>query len=178
MIGTLRFVGILNAAVWLGAAIFFTFGIAPAIFSQEMQGLLEPKNYPYFSGAIAQIFIAHYFRLQLVCSIAALLHSVVEWLYLGKAPQKLWIGLLIGLFSVNLAGGCWLQPKLKRLHTTKYASNIRPEERRAAGETFRTWHGMAQVLNLLITGSVAVYLWRVANPPDPTRFLSATKFRS
>ena len=64
------------------------------------------------------------------------------------------------------------------LHTIKYASNIRPEERRAAGETFRTWHGMAQVLNFLMTGSVAVYLWRVANPPDPTRFLSATKFRS
>src|SRR6266496_2641930 len=54
VIGFLRFLGILNAGVWLGAAIFFTFGAGPALFSQETQNLLGPKNYPYFSGAIAQ----------------------------------------------------------------------------------------------------------------------------
>ena len=69
MIGFLRFVGLMNAAVWFGAAIFFTFGIGAAAFSPEMKELLGPKNSPYFSGAIAQILIARYFHLQLLCGV-------------------------------------------------------------------------------------------------------------
>jgi len=57
VIGFLRIVGILNAAVWFGAAVFFTFGAGFAPFSAEMKRLLGSNNYPYFSGAIAQILI-------------------------------------------------------------------------------------------------------------------------
>jgi len=28
----------------------------------------------------------------------------------------------------------------------------------------------------LVVGGLALYLWRAANPPDPTRFVSASKF--
>src|ERR1039457_449261 len=71
VIGFLRFVGILNAAVWFGGAVFFTFWSGRAPFSPEMKALLGPQNYPYFSGAIAQILIARYFNLQFTCSIIA-----------------------------------------------------------------------------------------------------------
>ena len=40
MIGLLRFVGILNAAVWFGTAIFFSFGAGLVPFSPEMKTLL------------------------------------------------------------------------------------------------------------------------------------------
>ena len=178
MIGFLKFVGILNAAVWFGAAVFFTFGTGRAPFSQEMKALLGANNYPYFSGAIAQILIARYFHLQFVCSIIAVVHLLAEWLYLGKFPRKLQLGLLLGLCSACLIGGLWLQPKLKALHATKYGVNTRPELREAASRSFRAWHGVSMGVNLLLVGGLAAYLWRVANSGEPTRFVSAVKFRS
>ncbi len=176
MIGFLRFVGILNAAVWFGAALFFTFGAGLAPFSHEMQALLGPKNYPYFSGAIAEILIARYFRFQLACSIVAVLHLLAEWLYLGKFPRKFQVGLLGGLCAAALLGGYWLQPRLRALHAAKYGVNTAPETREAATRSFRTWHGASQVLNLLLVGGLTAYLWRAVNPSDPTRFVSALKF--
>jgi hypothetical protein len=176
VIGFLRFVGILNAAVWFGTAIFFTFGTGLVPFSQEMRNLLGPNNFPFFSGAIAQILIARYFHFQVGCAIVAALHLFAEWLYLGKYPQKLQAGLLIGLASAALIGGYWLQPRLKALHATKYSVNARPEIREAAARSFKAWHGVSQVVNLLMVGGLAVYLWRAANPSDQTRFVSAAKF--
>src|ERR1022692_4794120 len=176
VIGFLRFVGILNAAVWFGGAVFFTLGAGLAPFSQEMKTLLGPNNYPYFSGAIAQILIARYFHFQLVCGVVAVLHLLAEWLYLGKFPRKVQAGLLVALCAAALFGGYWLQPKLKGLHATKYGANTRPEIREAANRSFRAWHGVSQVVNLLLVGGLATYLWRAANPSDPTRFVSALKF--
>ena len=176
VIGFLRFVGILNAAVWFGAAIFFSFGVGLAPFSPEMKNLLGQNNYPYFSGAIAQILIARYFHFQVVCGVVAVLHLLAEWLYLGKSAQKLQVGLLVGLCSAALLGGYWLQPKLKALHAAKYGANNRPEIRQAADRSFKAWHGVSQGLNLLVVSGLALYLWRAANPPDPTRFVSAFKF--
>jgi hypothetical protein len=176
VIGFLRFVGILNAAVWFGSAFFFTFGVGFAPFSEEMKSLLGPNNYPYYSGAIAQIFIARYFHFQVVCSIVAGVHLLAEWLYLGKVAPKLQVGLLIGLWSAALLGGYWLEPKLKALHATKYGVNTRPEIRLAADRSFKAWHGVSQVINLFVVGGLALYLWRTANPPDQTRFVSAAKF--
>jgi hypothetical protein len=43
---------------------------------------------------------------------------------------------------------------------------------------FRTWQNASKMVNLCMVGGVAVYLLRVANPADPTRFVSTTKFRS
>ena len=178
VIAFLRCVGLFNAAVWFGAAMFFTFGVQPAAFSQEMKGLLEAKNYPYFSGAIAQLLTARYFHLQIVCGVVALLHLLVEWVYLGKSGQKLWLGLLIALFAAALLGGGWLQPKLERLHTTIYAVNTPPRNRIAASQSFGVWHRVFTAVNLAMLAGLAVYLWRVAHPSDPTRFVSTAKFRT
>ena len=177
MIGFLRIVGLMNAAVWFGAAIFFTFGIGAAAFSPEMKELLGPKNSPYFSGAIAQILIARYFHLQLLCGVVALLHLIGEWIYLGRTPRGAWVALLIGLIMVALVGGYWLQPRMKALHTTKYAVNTSPTARENADRSFRVWHGFSQVINLAMLAGLAIYLWRIGNPPNPARFVSTAKFR-
>jgi hypothetical protein len=176
VIGILRFVGILNAAVWFGSAIFFSFGAGYVPFSQDMKNLLGPSNYPFFSGAIAQIFVASYFRFQLGCVVVAALHILAEWVYLGKYPQKLQLGLWIGLASVTLIGGYWLQPRLKNLHALKYGGNTRPAIRESANRSFKAWHGVSQVINLVALGGLALYLWRAANPSDQARFVSAVKF--
>ena len=177
MIGFLRFVGILNAAVWFGGAIFFTFATAPAVFSDEMRALLEAKNYPYFSGAIAQIMISRYFKMQLICGMIALLHLLAERLYLGKTPEGRSLWLLTGLLTIVLVGGFWLQPKLKELHTIRYKATTSPEVRDAARSSFQTWHGVSMTFNLIMIAGLGFYLWRVANPPESTRFLIPGQFR-
>ncbi len=172
MIGFLRFVGLLNAAVWIGAAVFFTFGAGPAVFSEDMKTLLGPRNYPYFSGAIAQVLIARLFALQLICGAIAALHLFAEWLYLGR-PMRGFTGyLLVGLLVLGLVGDLGMQPKIKRLHTTKYAVNAAPQTRAAAARSLAIWHGVAQGINLIMLGGLVVYLWRVANPSDAPRFVS------
>jgi hypothetical protein len=176
VIGFLRFVGILNAAVWFGSAIFFTFSAGTAPFSPEMKSLLGANNFPYFSGAIAQIFIARYFHFHLVCAAIAVAHLLAEALYLGRSLRRFQAYLLAGLCAVLLLGEFWLQPKLKALHAVKYGVNTRLEIREVAARSFRTWHGASQVINLFAVAGLTVYLWRVANPPDTTRFVSAAKF--
>lgn len=178
MIGFLRFVGLLNAAVWFGAALFFTFGIGPAVFSQEMRGLLGEHNYPFFSGAIAQVLIARYFDLQLICGLMALLHAFTEWLYLGRPLQRFWLGLLVGLFAAGLLGGWVLHPRIKDLHARKYAQSLPAPARVAAAGSLRLWHGVAQGINVLVLVGLGAYLWRVAHPVSTARFVSPIKFQS
>ena len=178
MIGFLRFIGLLNAAVWFGAAVFFTFSSGRAPFSPEMKTLLGANNYPYFSGAIAQIFIARYFKLQVICAVIAWLHLAAEWLYLGRSPQKTQLALLFALCLALFTGGYWLQPKLKALHAAKYGLHQRPEAREITDRSFRAWHGVSAGVNLLLVGALGGYLWGGANSSDEPRFVSAVKFRS
>ena len=168
----------MNAAVWFGATVFFTVGAGPALFSLDMKHLLGENNYPFFSGAIAQIVMARYFDLQLACSLVALAHAAAEWLYLGRPLQKFGLGLLLGLLFLGFVGGCGMQPKIKELHTRKYALNYAPEVRASAAKSLRVWHGLAQVANVVMLGGLAVYLWRVAHPVSMARFVAPTKFRS
>jgi hypothetical protein len=173
----LRFVGVLNAAVWLGAALFFSFVANEAFFGSDMEVLLG-RSFPYFSGAIAHLLAKRYFAFQLVCAAIALAHLAAEWLYLGKYPQKSWLGLLVALALAVVAGGWWLEPKLQRLHDARYSLSARPAQRERASQSFRTWQTAARVVNLLSVAGLALYFWRMANPPDSTRFVRGVKFRS
>ena len=155
-----------NAAVWFGASIFFTFSIGPAFFSEQMVGLLTR---PY-AGAAAQIIIARYFDLHLVCGIIALAHLVAEWLYMGKPLQRLTLWLLLGIFGLGLLGGYGLQPKLRGLHRTRYDPAATPERRAQAAQSFKLWHGTSMVLNLIILAGVTVYLWRATTPGSGYRY--------
>jgi hypothetical protein len=177
VIGFLRFVGLLNAAVWFGAAVFHAFIAGPAFASRDMAGLLTARNFPFFSVAIAQILADRYFQLQLVCSLLAVFHLLAEWLYLGKVAQRFWRGLLFTLVVANLAGGFLLQPKLKNWHYLVFAPNTPAETQKTAVRSFRAWQSAAKVVNFLMVGGLGVYLWRMANPPDATRFASTGKFR-
>lgn len=177
MIGFLRFVGMLNAAIWLGAALFYTVSVAPAVVSRDMLALLG-KNFPFYSGSVSQIVLTRYFYWHTVCAFIALLHLLAEWLYLGRVVHRLWSGLLAVLLALGLFGSFWLSPKLARLHRAQHYLNVRPADREAASKSFRLWQGVFQALNVLMIGGVAVYFWRATNPPDALRFVSPVQFRS
>ena len=166
MIGFLRILGIANAAVWFGGAIFFTFAVGPAFFSDKMLSLLGRPH----AGAAAQIVLERYFLLHQVCGGVALLHVVAEWLYMGKPLQRLTLWLLIAIYSLGLIGGLGLQPRLQGLHRTIYGPGVTVEQRDQAKRSFKSLHTMSQLLNLVVTAGVALYLWRVTTPANGYRY--------
>jgi hypothetical protein len=181
VIGFLRLIGILNAAVWFGGAVFFTFAAAPNFFSPEMLDIFGGRNHPYaraWAGQAAQLFLRSYFHLSLVCGIVAGLHLFAGWLYTGRRSGRLAVGLLAGLLALTLAGGFWLQPKLSRLHRERYGLQSSPEQKEAAARSFKRWHAVSQALNFLVLAGLAVHLWKVVNPPDSVRFVAASPFRN
>jgi hypothetical protein len=164
-------VGILNAAVWCGAAIFLTVGL-PAVFSPHLKQLLTDPGVGYAAEAI----VARFFLLQYCCVNIALVHLAVETVYLNRAFPRLNLGLLIALAAVALAGGLWAQPRMTELHTTKYFGRT-VEERTRAGQEFAMWHGASEAVNLLAIGGLILYLWRVSGPGEQARFGFFPKIR-
>lgn len=184
MIWALRVLGTLNAAVWLGAAVFFTVG-APALFTPEAKGILGEAQ----SGIAAMLLLQRYFALQIFCGTIALAHQFAEHFYLGRPLNRLTLGILIAVFTIALAGGLWLQPKLRQLHEVKYGYRraagqyVRHnphsvEQRTQAAQAFGKWHGVSMGLNLLALAGLAVFNWRLGNPPNGPRFIPSNKFRS
>jgi hypothetical protein len=169
--------GMLNAALWLGAAVFCTMGVLPAINSQRMLDLLGPAYFPYLSGAITRVLIVRLFYWQIAGALIAWAHLVLEWLYLGRTPRRRWVGLLTLLFSLSLITALWLNPRLTRLQRTQYALNAKPEDRVGASKNFRLWDGVFQAANVVLIGGVAVYFWRLTTAEEAPRFVSPVKFR-
>jgi uncharacterized membrane protein len=165
----------LNAAIWLGAALFYTVSVAPAMISSDMLALFG-KSSAFYSGSVEQIVLTRYCHWHTGCAVIALLHLLAESLYLGRALNRLWSSLLAALLALGLIGSFWLHPKLAELHREHFL-NIRPESRMAAAKSFRFWQGVFQAMNVLMLGGVGVYFWQATNPPDALRFVSPAKFR-
>jgi len=173
VIGYLRFVGVANAAVWFGASIFFTFSIGPAFFSEPMLRLFGGANLEVgrdYAGEAAQIIIARYFNLHLICGILALLHLAAEWLYMGKPLQRLTLWLLLGIFTLGLTGRFIIQPKLHGFHRTMVDRGAAVQLREEARHSFNAWHGASQAVNLVVLAGITVYLWRATTPGSGYRY--------
>lgn len=163
--------GILNAAVWCGSAIFLVAGL-PAVFSSELKRLLTVPGV----GFAAEAIVARFFVVQYCCGAIGLAHLAAEWLYAGRPARSLNLGLVTGLLAVALAGGLWVQPKMEHLHKLHYFGPT-AEQRERAGRTFALWHGAMESVNLLVIGGLIVYLWRVSRPPDYPRSDIISKIR-
>ncbi len=166
MLSALRFVGIVNAAIWLGSAVFLTFVVGPAVFSPTMLELLSR----YHAGRVAQILLGRYFILLHLCSAIAVMHLVADWLYAGRNPRRFGLWLLAILVGLGLVGGFWFQPKLKELSNIRYATTSTPAQQEAATKSFGMWHGISQVVNVMMLGGVLVYFWRLVNTEVPAKF--------
>jgi Domain of unknown function (DUF4149) len=174
--GFLRFIGVVNAAIWFGAAIFFTFGAGPAIFSPEMHRIFGESAFSYYSGAVAMVIIKRYFILQNICGAIALVHLLAEWNFLRRLVTRFTVCLLLGLFGLGLLGQFWLLPKMQQLRQTKYFGQTQ-EQKEKADRSFRALHGASQVTNLLVIAGVLIYLIRVNKPVESVRYGGVTKFR-
>lgn len=171
MLLVLRIIGVFNAAIWLGSAVFFTLGVAPGIFSEEMRRVFGA----YYTGVIGQNLIGRYFTVNLICCGIAFLHFFAEIIYTGKPFRRFTFSLLIGVLSLGLLGAYVFSPKLKEVHRIKYLGEV--AERPAAEQQFSRLHAVSSIGNILSLIALVIYTWQVTNPPDYTRFVSAQKFR-
>ncbi|HRZ91624.1 MAG TPA: DUF4149 domain-containing protein [Candidatus Paceibacterota bacterium] len=182
VIGLMRFIGIANAAVWFGAAVFFTVAVGPAFFSTQMLtlfgGSAADPNARYYGGAAAQVVMERYYLLQHWCGAIALLHLAWEGWYFGRSIRRLPLAVVLVLFALGLAGGYGIQPRLQRLHKTMY--NVGGDQTAAqmevARRSFGVWHGLSQAANLVVLIGLGIYLWRVQIVPDQTRFIGPARF--
>jgi Domain of unknown function (DUF4149) len=169
----LRLIGILNAAVWFGTAVFFAVAVWPGFFSAEMLRIL-PRSH---SGAAAQVILERYFLLQYWCGGIALGHFVFEWLYAGKPLQRWIVYWVAGLLALELFGGLIVQPSLARLHLEFYGVRSTPRQREQAGKSFPFWQEILQVSNAVVVLGLGVYLWESTNATTGARFVGAAKLR-
>jgi hypothetical protein len=150
----LRFIGLINAAIWLGGTVFFV------LFAEPVSPV---------AGT--------YFHFHLVCAVIALLQLVAEWLYLGRPGRKVSFGLLVGLLVLGLIGDYVVLPKLKAFHAVRYQANAQPAAREAATRSFNAWRTVDRLIDLCMIGGLIVFVWRAANPSDTLRFVGSVKFR-
>ena len=115
-------VGILNAAVWCGSAVFVAIGL-PALFTEEMKRRLTAPGV----GFAAEAVVARFFAVQICCGTIALAHLAAEWLYAGRPGRRLNVALAAGMLAVALAGDCG---RNRRCRTC--TGRIRRGDRRAA----------------------------------------------
>jgi hypothetical protein len=160
-----------NAAVWLGAAVFCSTALLVAMNSSEMLALLGAPYFQQVSGAVTQIVFTRLYYLQTFCACVAGVHLVAERMYLSRTLRRFWVGLLAFLFLVSLAGSLWLAPKLARLQRLQYASGQTPAQQAQARNRFQVWDGVFQAVNVLMIGGIAVYFWRVTHTQDEPRFV-------
>jgi hypothetical protein len=171
----LRFIGLLNAAVWLGGMVFFTAVVGPTFFSPEVKNLLTLPR----AGAAAQIMVEHYLVLQQWCAAVALVHLISEWLYnQGRSFPKASLVIIVGCLAISLAGSRLLAPQMKQLHLVKYAVQTTPDQKASAARSFAILHGTSQVTNLLALAGVLFYFWRLSNGTQGGRPGAGARFRS
>lgn len=181
MTGFLRFIGILNAAIWLGGSVYFTFVAGQVPFSDAMKDIFGGGKNPhiaYYVGSIAQVGVARFFSFQVFCGIVALVHLSAEWLYQERRNRKPLVWMLGVMLAVTLLGKYALQPKMNELFRAKHAINYTPAQREVAGRSFAIWHGVSMTVNLFMLGGLMVYLVQMSRPPEVGRFVSTNQFRS
>ncbi|EEF59855.1 hypothetical protein Cflav_PD2862 [Pedosphaera parvula Ellin514] len=168
--------GVVNAAIWFGAAIFFTAVIGPAVFSQETHKLFGETAFPYYAGGIAMIMIRRYFLLQIICAAVALLHFLLEKISFQRKLTRFTLILLLSLFGLGLIGRFGFYPKMEALRQTMYFGQT-AEQKEKARSTFGAWHGFSQVVNLVMIGGLFIYLIQLNKPVESVRYGGVTKFR-
>jgi hypothetical protein len=169
--GFLKFIGMLNAAIWCGSAVFLVIGL-PALFSPELKRLLPAA----YVGFAAESVVSRYFILQYWCGGIALAHLVGEWLYCGRTLWRLNLGLIMVVLSLGLVGGLWVQPKMRALHLVKYFGKT-AEQQMQASKAFAAWHGASEAANLLVIVCLMWYVWQVNREQEQPRFVSFSKIR-
>ena len=176
MPGFLRFVGLFNAAVWVGGSVFFSFLAASVFFTPEVKAFAPPPA----NGLVAQAVLGRYFALHYICGTIASLHLLIEWLYNGGGFPKRTIAIVCVLLGFALFGGNFISPKLTVWHQQKHQVELKSDGEQPLTETveqtekvvqnaerkFAVWHGVSQIVNLAMLILLIWRFWRMTHPNE------------
>ena len=176
MPGFLRFVGLFNAAVWVGGSVFFSFLAASVFFTPEVKAFAPPPA----NGLVAQAVLGRYFALHYICGTIASLHLLIEWLYNGGEFPKRAIAIVCVLLGLALFGGNFISPKLTVWHQQKHQVELKSDGEQPLIETvehtekvvqnaerkFVVWHGVSQFINLAMVILLIWRFWRMTHPNE------------
>lgn len=172
----MRFVGVVNAAIWLGAGIFFAAFVLPGVFSSGTRQLFpDETTFKYYAGAVAMILFKRFFVLQYLCGVIALLHLFAEKLYLGRAFPRLGTSVVVGVFCLGLLGGIWLQPKMDGLRKVKYSATTTQPQKDAATQSFNRLHVVSDLAVVIMIAGLLVHIVRVTRQEDTSRYVNFSK---
>ena len=171
--GFLRFVGLFNAAVWVGGSVFFSFLAGSVFFAPEVTDFTPP---PY-NGLVAQAMLGRYFTLHYICGTIALLHLLIGWLYSGGGFPKRAVAVVCVLLGLALVGGKFISSKLAVWHQQKYQFQLKTEGEppmienkkydasviQSAKWKFAVWHGVSQIVNLAMLILLIWRFWRMTH---------------
>jgi hypothetical protein len=187
VIAFLRFIGLMNAAVWLGAVVVYAALISPALVSSEMLdvfgGTRNPMA-PAYRGLAVEIVAGKFHWIHFICSGVAAFHLLVEWLFTGKAIRTLMLYLATTMIVLGLANGLLLHHKMKELHRIRYKYQPPPptkeqvEIKAKAATMFDALQTATEVIHWIMVAGLVVYLWKTATPGEQPRFNSTRKFKS
>jgi hypothetical protein len=169
----LRLIGILNAAVWFGTAVFFAVAVWPGFFSTDMLRILPLSH----SGAAAQVILGRFCILQYWCGGIAVGHLVLERLYAGKPLQRWIVYWVAGLFAVGLFDGLIVRPSLAQIHLEFYGVRSTPRQREQASKSLRLWQELLRLSNAVVVLGLGFYVWESTNAGTGARFVGAVKLR-
>ena len=172
----IRFIGIFNAAIWVGGSVFFSFLAGSVFFSPEVKQFTPP---PY-NGLVAQAMLERFFLLHYICGSAAIGHLLVEWFFKQGPFPKRPIIYIATLILLALIGGKWISPDLKIWHQQRYQFQIKTEGnppmienkpyskeiRQNAKLKFSIWHGISQTVNLIMLIMLTWYFWKLVHPSN------------
>ena len=177
----LRFIGVMNAAIWFGSAVFILIA-AQVFFSEDVRSTPLGRFWP---GVMVSFVFQRFFLVQCVCGIIAIAHQLAEWVYLGRGMQRWLLALLGVLLLVGLIEGLAIQPRIRAMNLTRHSLNEKyaphrftPAEIARAQAGFTTWHRVSFIIGITATVALGVFFWKIVNPGDNARFVRSTKFRS
>jgi uncharacterized membrane protein len=131
--------------VWLGAVVFFSFVVAPAVFralSRESAGLVVGALFP------------RYYTLGELAGAIGLGAAVILWRAAASPAWAVVSCMLVLMLGATLYAGCVVEPRARVLRPTLYQAGAEP----GAREEFERLHRLAVRLNaaVLVLGVASV----------------------
>lgn len=170
----LRFVGVMNAAVWFGGSAFHLLAVGPFFSSPATRWILGDL----YAGGVGLLLWQRFYTLQYVCIAIVLLHSAAEWVYLGRGLSRLNAWLMSGLLALSLLGHLELQRAVSPAHWNRQNLKLLAEERARAERVYPLWSAVWQVTNIVLGVGAFFYAWRTLTTNVGPRFVTQTKFRT
>lgn len=169
----LRWLGILTAAAWFGAAVSFALAVGPAFSSDAMLKLLPASH----AEAAAQIVADRFLTAQYLCGLLALAHMVGGKLYTGRPIQRASLCLTVGLLGLALISASLFQPKLKKNHLDTFGTRSTPQQRIQGQRWFGIWNFISTSANVVMILGLSVHLLQTVSSEASYRYIAGPKIR-